>query len=124
MKLSDDFAWFAAVGGTDDAHAFEGVDDTSGPRIPELEATLKHGGGSFPLTLHEPYRFFDNLWVFIEVSRSITHTSPEVPTISLDDRGIVDIFEHGWIDGPFDMIHNGFDFFGTHVDPLDTFRSR
>ena len=69
-------------------------------------------------------RLLDHFRIFVEFTRSVRHTAIEIATVSLDDRGIVDILEHRRIDGAFDVIDDRLDLFGADIDSLDTLGSR
>ena len=121
MDLSYDFTWLRAICWADDTEVFEDIDDTSSSTITELQMALEHRSATLSIRSYEFDRFIDDLRVFLEsaiFTRITSSTSFQIPTISLDDRVIIDILEHGRIDRPLDMIHDAFDLFCLDEDSL------
>ena len=74
--------------------------------------TLEHTGTTFSIGSHEFDRFIDDLRIFLEPtisSRISSHTSLPIATISLDDRVVIDLLEHGRIDRTLDVIDHALD---------------
>lgn len=84
---------------------------------------LEHRSATLSRRTNELYRLFDDFWIFFERAISSvvpSYTSLPVSTISLDDRVVVDIFEHSRIDRTFYMIHYTFDFISLNQHSLET----
>ena len=87
--------------------------------------TLEHAGTTFSIGSHEFDRFIDDLRSFLEPtisSRISSHTSLPIPTISLDDRVVIDLLEHGRIDRSLDMVDHAFDLIRLDKDSLESVR--
>ena len=124
--LPNNFARLRPISRTDDSHSLEHIDDAGSSSIAELQVTLKHAGTTFSIGSHEFDRFIDDLRIFLEPtisSRISSHTSLPIPTISLDDRVIIDLLEHGGIDRSLDMIDDTLDLIRLDEDSLETIGS-
>ena len=83
---------------------------------------LEHRSATFSIRPYEFDRFIDDFRIFFEstiTTRISSGSTLPIPPITFDNRVIVDILEHGRIDGSLDMVHDSLDLISLDEDSLE-----